>query len=512
MASKYNKSGAELESDKFKSAGASPSHNNLVDGIFNHKASLSPMSVNSFDALAKHIRNQADSLQAVISGHQLLSDDEWHSLSFRAPHFDEDNWATRPVLNELKGSWAVDRAYRAILGRAPDAEGLSWGEESLANGIPSLLFAGLLLTSKEGRSRPRVLEGFTIYIGLAILFRAASYFEKMFRIPLSKPIVWVSKLVTAIHRRTDFDTLVRWRLNSVQNTLSRWQSMLERQSGQIVAAQKAMEMFRQELTNTEVKSNLEQEHTSSFNPAVVQPDSLKQTSSTSLNTALDAYYLAFEDTHRASESEMRKSFQTYQPLIKSLKGVVQEVGLTALDLGCGRGEWISYLQENGFEAQGVDSSPIMVNQCQACGLNVQLQDLLMAIRQQSDSSFDLISALHVAEHLEFSVLYRLVSEAFRILKPNGALILETPNPENVSVGSHTFYHDHTHRNPLTPSALSFLLGYHGYERLDILRLNTNPDSLKLSGAGPEIERMNALFFGPQDFAVVGRRQMPRHTD
>ena len=228
--------------------------------------------------------------------------------------------------------------------------------------------------------------------------------------------------------------------------------------------------------------------------------------------ALDAYYLAFEDTHRASEPEMRKSFQTYQPLIKSLKGVVQEVGLTALDLGCGRGEWISYLQENGFEAQGVDSSPIMVNQCQACGLNVQLQDLLMAIRQQSDSSFDLISALHVAEHLEFSVLYRLVSEAFRILKPNGALVLETPNPENLSVGSHTFYHDHTHRNPLTPSALSFLLGYHGYERLDVLRLNTNPDSVKLSGTGPEIESMNALFFGPQDFAVVGRRQMPKHID
>ena len=42
MASKYNKSSAELESDKFKSAGSSPSHNNLVDGLFNHKAFLSP--------------------------------------------------------------------------------------------------------------------------------------------------------------------------------------------------------------------------------------------------------------------------------------------------------------------------------------------------------------------------------------------------------------------------------------------------------------------------------------
>ena len=94
----------------------------------------------------------------------------------------------------------------------------------------------------------------------------------------------------------------------------------------------------------------------------------------------------------------------------------------------------------------------------------------MAIRQQSDSSFDLISALR-CRTLRVSVLYRLVSEAFRILKPNGALILET-NPENVLVGSHTFC-DHTHKNPLTPSALSFLLGYHGYERLDVLRLNTN---------------------------------------
>ena len=512
MTSKYKKYSVDLESDNFKSAGVSHSHNKFVNVIFNQKASPSPMSVTSFDVLAEHIRNQADSLQAVISGHQLLSDNEWYSLSFRVPHFDEDNWATRPVLNELKGSWAVDRAYRAILGRAPDAEGLSWGEESLANGIPSLLFAGLLLTSKEGRSRPRVLEGFTIYIGLAILFRAATYSEKILRLPLSKPIVWISKLVTAIHRRIDFDTLIKWRLNSVQNTLSRWQSMLERQSGQIVAAQKAMEIGRQELTNTEEKSNLEQEHTSSSNPTVGQHESLKQTPSTPLNAALDAYYLAFEDTHRAPESEMRKSFQTYQPLIKSLQGVVQGVGLTALDLGCGRGEWISYLQENGFDAKGVDSSPIMVKQCQAHGLNVQLLDLLMAIRQQSDSSFDLISALHVAEHLEFPVLYRLVAEAFRILKPNGALVLETPNPENLSVGSHTFYHDHTHRNPLTPSALSFLLGYHGYERLDVLRLNTNPDSVKFSGSGPEIESMNALFFGPQDFAVVGRRQMPKHID
>ena len=90
MTSKYKKYSADLESDNFKSTGVSHSNNKFVNVIFNQKASLSPMSVNSFDVLAEHIRNQADSLQAVIEGHHLLSDHEWYSLSFRVPHFDED--------------------------------------------------------------------------------------------------------------------------------------------------------------------------------------------------------------------------------------------------------------------------------------------------------------------------------------------------------------------------------------------------------------------------------------
>jgi O-antigen chain-terminating methyltransferase len=103
------------------------------------------------------------------------------------------------------------------------------------------------------------------------------------------------------------------------------------------------------------------------------------------------------------------------------------------------------------------------------------------------------------------MLYGLVAEAWRVLKPHGVLLLETPNPENPLVGSHTFYHDPTHRNPLTPTAMQFLLQYHGFEQVNVLRLHPYPESARLPGEDLLTERMNGLLCGPQDFAVVGRR-------
>ena len=164
-----------------------------------------------------------------------------------------------------------------------------------------------------------------------------------------------------------------------------------------------------------------------------------------------------------------------------------------------------FLAEQGFDARGIDASLAMVAHCQAQGLKVDECDLLQALRRQADGSLNLITAFHVAEHLDFATLYTLVAEAWRVLEPGGALLLETPNPENPLVGSHTFYHYPTHRNPLTPSALGFLLGYHGFERLDVLRLNPYPESARVPGEDLLTERINGLLCGPQDFAVVGRR-------
>ncbi|WP_172656331.1 hypothetical protein [Halomonas sp. PR-M31] len=101
-----------------------------------------------------------------------------------------------------------------------------------------------------------------------------------------------------------------------------------------------------------------------------------------------------------------------------------------------------------------------------------------------------------------------MDEAQRVLAPGGVLILETPNPENILVGSHTFYHDPTHLNPLTPTAMSFLLTYHGFAEVEVRRFNPYPEEAKVPGNDALTERVNGHLCGPQDFAVVGLKAAP----
>lgn len=216
---------------------------------------------------------------------------------------------------------------------------------------------------------------------------------------------------------------------------------------------------------------------------------------------LDAFYLAFEMAFRGPEAEVEYHLEEYAPQIER----ALSVGTLALDLGCGRGEWLRVLQRRGLEPRGVDASPAMVAACRAEGLHAEESDALAALASAPSDSHALISALHLAEHLEFPTLFALVAQAGRVLKPGGLLILETPNPENVLVGSHTFYHDPTHRNPLTPGSMSFLLGYHGFTGVEVLRFNPYPPEARVPGEGVLTERWNGAFCGPTDFAVVGAR-------
>ena len=69
------------------------------------------------------------------------------------------------------------------------------------------------------------------------------------------------------------------------------------------------------------------------------------------------------------------------------------------------------------------------------------------------------------------------------------------------VGSHTFYHDPTHRNPITPTLIEFLLRHLGFIDTDIERLHPYPDEARVQGMDPLTDRINGAFCGPQDFAI-----------
>jgi hypothetical protein len=84
--------------------------------------------------------------------------------------------------------------------------------------------------------------------------------------------------------------------------------------------------------------------------------------------------------------------------------------------------------------------------------------------------------------------------------------LETPNPENVLVGSHTFYLDPTHRNPLPSALIKFIVEARGLCRVEVMNLHSpNVHRVKEAGLDEITKRFNDLFYGPMDYAVVARK-------
>lgn len=183
------------------------------------------------------------------------------------------------------------------------------------------------------------------------------------------------------------------------------------------------------------------------------------------------FYHEFEANFRGSREEILGRLRTYSSFLIAVADQFPDA--KTVDLGCGRGEWLELVQSFGISAHGVDLDDGMLADCFARGLSAEKADAIEHLKSLPDKSVAIVSGFHIAEHLPFDVLRTLVREAHRCLKPGGLLILETPNAENIAVGTLSFHMDPTHVRPLPPGLLSFLPRYYGFKRVDVLRLQEN---------------------------------------
>jgi O-antigen chain-terminating methyltransferase len=121
-----------------------------------------------------------------------------------------------------------------------------------------------------------------------------------------------------------------------------------------------------------------------------------------------------------------------------------------------------------------------------------------------DETAGAVTGFHIIEHFSFNALMALLNEVMRVLRPGGIVIFETPNPENIVVGSNYFYLDPTHRHPLPTELMEFLFKNRGFEKIDLLPLHSW-DSGRVAGEGELAERFNGYFYGPMDYAIMGRK-------
>ncbi|ANN96976.1 TPA: class I SAM-dependent methyltransferase [Legionella pneumophila] len=181
------------------------------------------------------------------------------------------------------------------------------------------------------------------------------------------------------------------------------------------------------------------------------------------------FYQAFQEHFRGSFDAIKERLTIYVSYISELAKNYPEI--PAVDLGSGRGEWLELLNEHGIGVYGIEKDNNLREVAERRGLTVVHGDALEHIKQLPEQSRSVITAFHVVEHMTFEEMYCLVKEAHRVLVPGGMLLMETPNPENIVVGSSKFYLDPTHTKPIPPEMLAFIPKYLGFFRVKIMRLN-----------------------------------------
>ena len=210
-------------------------------------------------------------------------------------------------------------------------------------------------------------------------------------------------------------------------------------------------------------------------------------------------YARFEERFRGDEAHVSESQNFYLPYFKNCQRVV--------DLGCGRGEFLSLLGEQGVRAGGVDADPDAVAACRGKQLDVEHGDLFAFLSRQPDQSIDGIFCAHVVEHLPAYLVPSLIFLAHRKLGSGGILAIETPNPACLATFAGDFYVDPTHRRPVPSRQVDFYLQEAGFLDVEIHEIHPAADVFPEIAGLDKIEELQAFrrrFFGGLDYAIIAR--------
>jgi SAM-dependent methyltransferase len=219
---------------------------------------------------------------------------------------------------------------------------------------------------------------------------------------------------------------------------------------------------------------------------------------------LDRFHFELQDRFRGSEAETSRKLGFYLRRIQEI--IPQAPPGDWLDLGCGRGEWLALASGAGYPILGIDSNAIAVSYCQARELNAMKHDSLSYLRSLPNESLAVVTAFHFVEHCPLDYLVALVQETARTLRPGGILILETPNPANLMVGSNTFWLDPTHQRPLPAALLELIIEHFGLTGVERFPMNPATEQERLPfGEIPFVQQLNDRLYGPQDYGLLGRR-------
>ncbi len=215
-------------------------------------------------------------------------------------------------------------------------------------------------------------------------------------------------------------------------------------------------------------------------------------------------YSDFEQRFRGDETAVKEKLKKYLAIFSDTDHI--------LDIGCGRGEFIELLQQQGKTAQGIDISPSMLKMAEEKGIRCQRSDALTFLEQQEDNSLGGIFSAQVIEHLKPEYLREVVLETFRVLKENAPILLETVNPLCIFALSNIYFLDVTHQKPLHPEYMRYLVESSGFSEVRILYseellqerlIEISPENPLAREFNTNVDNLNKILFSSPVYAVTG---------
>ena len=130
-----------------------------------------------------------------------------------------------------------------------------------------------------------------------------------------------------------------------------------------------------------------------------------------------------QDYHEDYRQALTRKIRTAHVRLCRVSAFLSTSKPSMLDIGCSVGATVAAAKRRGWNAQGVDVSRTAVEFCRREGLNCKQYD--GHTLPFEDKSFDVLTSWHVIEHV--TSVSETLDEWFRVLKPGGVMILETPD-------------------------------------------------------------------------------------
>lgn len=166
-----------------------------------------------------------------------------------------------------------------------------------------------------------------------------------------------------------------------------------------------------------------------------------------------------------------------------------------LDIGAGTGEFLATAKKEGWDVTGFEVNPKAKTIASSKGINME-----ESLKELESSSFDIITMWHVLEHI--SNLEEYILELYRLIKPNGTIIIAVPNFKSFDASFYgrywAAYDTPRHLWHFSKKAIEKLFGEKGMKLTEVLPMKLDSFYVSLLSEKYKTGKMNfirAFFVG-----------------